>query len=158
MRRATVLGVSLAVLLGLAAPAVGQRGLPERTTWWDDPTIVEQLEITDAQRAKMTEVFSELREQINPRRYNAVTQKPFLEALEKGEWDEAREQGERWVSSLQGPKRAMIELKLRVLPILSAEQRGKMISLYPRLIRRSWAPAARWTDAPPADKGPAPKK
>jgi len=156
MRSRVRLAVVIALALGLAAGASAQkRQLPKRIVWWDDPMIVEQIGLTDDQRARMNEVFSRYQDALDPRRYTAVSQKPYLDALERGDWEQARADADRWIESLQGPKRAMAELKLQVLPILSAEQRGKLIQHYPRVIRRSWSPSPRWTDEP-GGRGEAP--
>jgi Spy/CpxP family protein refolding chaperone len=152
---ALIAGFVLMFTLILTTGASAQRPLPKRTSWWNDPMIVKKLTLTDGQRQKMNALFVEY-DKSGPRRPNVVTQKPYLEALEKGDWALAQKEIDRWLVSDEQPKRAMAELKVKILPLMSDEQRALLKQHYPRIIRRTWIPAARWGDTRPG--GPKPKK
>ena len=165
MSRLVGLSVVLGSTLGLAGSVAAQAQLPKLVLWWNDPVIAEPLGITDEQREKMNQAFSDYEKVAGPARRKSVTRKPYLVALENGNWELAKTEAERWLESDQVPKRAMVELKLAVLPILSADQRSRLVAQYPRLVRRPWNPAPKWDqelrlrNRPPASsKGAEPKK
>ncbi len=112
--------------------------------WWNDPLIVDELSLNNDQRQKMDRAYRNFLGAVEPLRRQPTTQKPYLEALEGGDWKAAKSESRKWLEADQTPKRAMIELKLAILPILSEDQRARLLEKYPRLVRRNWRPSPRW--------------
>lgn len=136
----------IALLVGAATWATAADAKEERSQvlWWNDSVIVGELKLASEQREKMDLAWEEFRKKIEPLQRQPRTQKTYLEALERGEWKTAESEARSWLEADQVPKRAMAELKLAVLPILTPEQRTRLIEAYPRLVRRSWRPNPRW--------------
>ena len=153
--RVVVLLVGAAMMAGMADAQQN----PERLLWWNDPLIVDELSLSHEQRQQMDRAYSDFRQTVEPLRRKPTTQKPYLEALEGGDWQVAKSESGKWLDADQTPKRAMIELKLTILPMLSADQRARLLEKYPRLIRRNWSPNPRWRAraARKAPKQPAPE-
>ena len=158
LRVALTISLASTVLAGSASA----RDARTPTLWWNDPVIVEQITLTDAQRQKMDASWGAYEKKVAPVRDARANQREFVEALEKGDYERARKLLSQWVDADQTPRRAMAELKLDILPQLTADQRSKLLESYPRLIRRNWAPSIVWGPAPPtpvvpdAPKGPKP--
>ena len=143
MKRSTR-GVALLVGVTMMAGTADAQQDRKRLLWWNDPLIVDELTLSRAQRRKMDRAYQDFRRTAEPLRRQPTTQKPYLEALETGNWRAAKSESKKWLDAEQTPKRAMIDLKLEILPMLSADQRARLLEKYPRLIRRNWRPNPRW--------------
>jgi Spy/CpxP family protein refolding chaperone len=142
--------------LAQAAPAPAPA--PTRTLWWNDPVIVGEIGLRDEQRSKMDAAFDGYQQKLASGPKMQDNQRKFLEALEAGQWDLAQKIVGEWFASGSSPQQAMAELKLKVLPVLDADQRTKLLASYPRVIRRQWRPAVGWARKPagrPTPKQPA---
>jgi len=140
-RHSLVWGLVLAVML-LASAAHAQPDRLEQM-WWNDSLIVDDLGLSKAQRQQMDAAYQRYWNTTEPLRREAVSQRPYLQALEAGDWKAAKKASDEWLAASQKPIRAMIELKLAVLPLLTSKQRETVAEKYPRLIRRNWNPRRR---------------
>ena len=135
-RCAPVFGLLLAAILFAGAAGAKPDGLQQM--WWNDSRTVDDLGLSKAQRKQMDTAYQRYRTTMEPLRRQAVSQRPYLEALEAGDWKTAKQASSEWLAASQVPVRAMIDLKLAVLPILTAQQRAIALEKHPRLIRRNW--------------------
>ena len=124
-----------------AAPAeAGPRGI----LWWNDPGVLEKLPLSADQRKRMDALFESYRSAVKghsvPKAHAA-----YLEALRRGNYEQARREAEAWASSAGAVVRADAALKVGVFSLLSASQREKLVALSPRLVAVGWAPRAAWT-------------
>ena len=135
-RSASVFGVLFVVILLAGSVDAQQDDL--RQMWWNETLIVDDLSLSKAQRKQMDVAYQSYSKARESMRRKPVTQRPYLEALEEGDWKTAKAASTEWLAATQGPTRVMIDLKLAVLPILTAEQRVIVVEKYPGLIRRNW--------------------
>ena len=126
MERSTGVGALLGGATMMAGRADAQQGR-RQLLWWNDPLIVDELSLSDAQRQEMDRAYRNFLGAVEPLRRQPTTQKPYLEALEGGDWKAAKSKSRKWLEADQTPKRAMIELKLAILPILSDDQRERLL-------------------------------
>ena len=135
-RCAPVFGLLLAAILFAGAAGAKPDGLQQM--WWNDSRTVDDLDLSKAQRKQMDTAYQRYRVTIERARREVVGQGPYLEALEAGNWKTAEQASNEWLVALQVSVRAMVDLKLAVLPVLTAEQRAIVLEKHPRLIRRNW--------------------
>lgn len=133
-----------ATLLGFLAAGSAHAGAPDRTLWWNDPVIVEQVGLSEGQRSKMDAAYASYSERASSGRRTRDVKNDFLAALEKGDWKDARTQLDLWTSQESNPQHAMAEMKLEILQLLSADQRNTLMESYPRILRRPWRPVLSW--------------
>jgi len=105
--------------------------------WWNQPELVEALELTDAQRTKMNDslthsVESQRAAQPQQRQH----QKTFEQALANGDWATARKEATALRDGLANTWAAQTALKIDVLSQLTAAQRQIVASRYPQLLRQ----------------------
>ncbi len=143
MERSTVAVTLLVGVMMMPGMADAQQDR-KRILWWNDPMIVDELSLSDDQRRKMDRAYRDFQRTVEPLKREPTTQRPYLEALEGGDWKAAKSESGKWLDATLAPKRAMIEMKLAILPLLSADQRARLLEKYPRLIRRNWSPNPRW--------------
>ena len=129
-----------------AAPSVERPGrgpagqLPprERATaashWWNDPKLVEELTLSDAQRKKMDGYIDAHRKQT--REASRTTFAALNAALGEGDWDTAREVVKQLSEQAATPIRSLGELKISLISTLSDEQRKTLVEKHPRLINQ----------------------
>lgn len=148
------LPLAITVLLAALATAgiAGAQKADPQLLWWNDPVIVEELSLERGQRQKMDQAYEAYRKTVEPLRRTPTTRMPYLDALERGDWATAETELEKWLQADRTPKQAMGELKLAILPMLSGDQRARLLEKYPRLVRRSWSPNPRWGAGRPQRK------
>jgi Spy/CpxP family protein refolding chaperone len=151
-----------------AGPADGQAKHPRRTSananghlWWNDPSVVEKLSLSDDQRAQMDGLLETNNNQRKTQLGLAKLRGEFNEALKQGDVDQARKGLASWAEEQKAVIQALGELKIGVIPLLSPEQRKALSSAaYPQLIQTPWTPKARWGARPqrerPVQKHPKP--
>lgn len=162
-RRATRAGLVLVLAFALLPTiAVAQAQRPQRdagpvakTLWWNDPVIVQEIGLSQAQRSKMDAAYAEYEEKAEAARKNRGGQRDFVEALETGQWDRARTLLDTWADVQTNPQYAMGEMKLELLQLLSQKQLDELVKDYPRVVRRQWRPAVSW-GARPTESGAKP--
>lgn len=140
-RSAAVFGVLLVAIL-LAGVANAQQDRVQQM-WWNESLIVDDLGLSKAQRKQMDAAYQRYGSKIEVRRRTAVTQGPYLEALEAGDWETAKQASDEWLVALRAPMAEMVALKLAVLPILTAEQRVILVEKHQRVVRGNWNPKRR---------------
>jgi hypothetical protein len=170
-----MLRVAIGLVLGLAAPAFlpaaaaaqppaekaapgappAPPGAAERPhLWWNDSSLIEQLELKADQRAKMDGAYEKFRSAATTRGAQAA-RSAFEAALREGKWSEARKQLDAWMDQQGAPVRAFGELKIEVLSLLSDGQRKKLYAELPRLVQAPWRPRVSWaSEAQPPRKSP----
>lgn len=107
--------------------------------WWNDPALVEALELSDASRSEMDDhcrAFVENR----PERADRGVRRPFEDALREGDWEQARQHLRKRTEEAGKRIEAQGELKIRVLSLLSDEQRARLVEKKPNLLRQVWSP------------------
>jgi len=163
--------IALGLLVALAVAGLGMLSSPawaadpaaqpakrvEGRLWWNDPAVVEKLGLPGDQRAQMDQLFTTYQTERKNAAASRGARARFLEALEQGDMDRAREELASSAEGEQAMVRALGKLRIDVLTLLSEEQRKALESHYPRLIRQSWMPRPSW-EAPPLPKRPAGKK
>lgn len=105
--------------------------------WWNEPSIVEALTLSEAQRKKMDGYLETFRKTLQGGE-GAAARNAFTEALQAGEWKKARSELDEISAEASRPLRAHGQLKIDVLSTLSKEQLAKLVESYPRLISQPW--------------------
>jgi ParB-like chromosome segregation protein Spo0J len=126
----------------------------EARLWWNDPAVVEKLELSGDQRAQMDQLFETYLSERKKAATSSNARKPFFAALEQGDMDGARRELASWAEGERAGIQAGGKLKIEVLELLSEEQRKALASAYPLLVRKAWAARPSWEPAP-APKRPA---
>jgi Spy/CpxP family protein refolding chaperone len=144
--------VALAPLFALAAltPARPAAARAEPVLWWNDPGLVQELSLSDAQRAKMDAAFERYKAVALAAPARAQVVADFEDALAAGDFAAARGKVEPMAQGAGDPMRAAANLKLEAFEALSPEQRKQLLTRIPRLLRQPWAPRPTWA-------GPAPR-
>ena len=137
---------------GPQAPSAKGQG---PTLWWNDPMIVDEISLTAQQRQKMDAAYEQFHKRTSEGPRTGDLRNEFFEAVEAGDWKRGRSILETWREQAVVPIQAMGDLKLEVMPLLSAEQREKLMASYPRIVKRQWRPVVRWAGKPP-EGGPHP--
>lgn len=125
-----------------AAQMRERRNDPEflkENAWWNDAENIEEFGLTKAQRKTADDaltVFLARRDEAGAESREA--QSAFFEALAKGASDlQARK--ERMISSMTTMTAANADLRIAVFGALTEDQRNKIQSEKPRLVRSNWA-------------------
>jgi len=134
MRIACVVCVILFLMVPLAHGAKKKKRLdePQIRKWWDRPKIVRQLELTEDQRSRVKEIYSERYNQIVEDRWNYRQQKWQLEdLLRKTDLDEDRisaqtGQVQTARAALEG---TLTEMQTAMMRELSPEQRDRLLAI-----------------------------
>jgi len=107
--------------------------------WWNQPDIVKALDLKDSQRSQMDEqlkqAFEVQRVAQQKQRENRIA---FDDAVGKGDWDAAKKAAEGLHAATADQLGGQDQVKLAVLPLLTDEQRQKLISQYGFIVRRPW--------------------
>ena len=122
---------------GAKDPAAAEARQERGSGWWNDPAVAEELGLGAEQRAKMDGYFDGFRERLQAAEAQAA-RTAFTDALEAGDWKQARSALEKLSAESALPVRAHGELKIEVLSTLDAEQLAKLVKGYPRLISQPW--------------------
>jgi Spy/CpxP family protein refolding chaperone len=128
-----------------------------RVLWWNDPALVKDLALSEAQRAEMDAAYARydkvLREA--PERGKLVTD--VEAAVAAGDFAAARRRVDALAEETQAPVRALATLRVEVFELLSAEQRAEVLARLPRLLKMPWQPRPTWASpAPRAAQPPQP--
>ena len=110
-----------------------------QSMWWNDPALVEALELSDASRSEM-DGHCRAYVQNRPERADRGVRTDFEAALREGDWERARQHLRERAAEAGKRLEAQGELKIRVLSLLSDEQRAKLVEKKPKLLRQAWAP------------------
>jgi len=108
-----------------------------RNVWWNEPTFVEALSLSEEQRTKADAFLKAYRETLEGPQGGAGVE-VFHQALAKGDWARARTELDALSAQAAVPVRSRGELKLNVLKLLSDEQRAKLTEKFPRLVSHPW--------------------
>lgn len=119
-----------------AAPEAGQAG-SSANGWWNEPTVVEKLTLSEEQRKKMDGYLDTFRKVLREAE-GAAARDAFTEALTAGDWKKARSKLDELSAASSQPLLAHGQLKIDVLSTLSKEQLAKLAESYPRLIGQPW--------------------
>ena len=134
----------------------------ERHLWWNDPSVVEKLSLSEDQRVQMDGLFETQRNAGKIPASQSDARKAFHQALRQGDVDRARKELASWAERQRAVIQASGEFKIGVLSLLSGEQSKALASAYPRLIEQPWTPRASWEGRPqqrrPAQKQPKPAR
>jgi Spy/CpxP family protein refolding chaperone len=123
---------------GAKAPIPGGPNDPN-ALWWEDPTLVEALSLTDEQRKKMGEILSAYRKKLP----QIVQPEAFHETLVQGDWKAARRESDKLAKNAETSVQMRGTLKIDVLSLLSKEQRETLVDRYPRVVYQPWRRAMR---------------
>ena len=111
----------------------------KRLIWWNNDTKVETLSLSEAQRTAMDD---ELLAFLRARSDNAAAQREAYEAfgvaLAAGDETAAREAANQVVELTSAPVRLQSEMMIKVIGLLSAQQRQSMVEEWPRLMSTPW--------------------
>lgn len=105
---------------------------PQIRKWWERPTVVRQLELTEEQRKRIREIYDERYNQIVGDRWNYRQQKWQLEdLLRKTDLDEERisAQTEQLQSARAALEKTLTEMQTAMMRELSPEQRDKLLTI-----------------------------
>jgi len=134
----------------------------ERHLWWNDPSVVEKLSLSEDQRVQMDGLFEPQQSAGKGLASQRDGRRAFHQALKQGDVDGARTKLASWAEEQGAAIQAMGEFKIGVLSLLSGEQSKALASAYPRLIEQPWTPRASWVGRPqqkrPAQKQPKPAR
>jgi Spy/CpxP family protein refolding chaperone len=124
------------------APARGSNLVSK--IWWNQPKKVEELQLSDGQRHAMdAALLVFLRERENGQSTQKERLNTFGEALGRDDMDTARAQGEKFAEGVATPVHLQIEMMIKVVGLMTPEQRKKMVASYPRMFSRLWVQSAR---------------
>ena len=129
----------------------------ERHLWWNDPSVVEKLSLSEDQRVQMDGLFETQQSARKRLPSQSDGRRAFHQALKQGDVDGARTKLASWAEEQRAAIQASGEFKIGVLSLLSGEQSKALASAYPRLIELQWMPRASW-EPPPRPKRPAGQK
>jgi hypothetical protein len=107
--------------------------------WWNDPSLIKALSLTDEQREKMARVLAAYHEKLPTDRSAAA----FHETLVQGKWQESRAENDKLARIAELSVRMRGDLKVDVLSLLSAEQHRELVDRCPQLIYKPWLRAMR---------------
>ncbi|MGI9591044.1 MAG: Spy/CpxP family protein refolding chaperone [Myxococcota bacterium] len=120
-----------------------------RSTWWNDPRLVEALGLGEEQREKMDGIYKKYLEERPSPTERGNRREPFAEALVAGDMKTAQKKLDELVQETSAPVRAHGELKIQVLSLLTTEQQAKLAADHENVIKRSWIPGTRRAGAGP---------
>jgi Spy/CpxP family protein refolding chaperone len=130
-----------------ATPAAGGARLPAllqglrmaRQIWWNQPDIVQALQLKDEQRAAMDKLLTKTQEAQRAIQQKQAEQRQALEeALAKANWDAARKAGTEVGEGLAVASTVQTGLKIDILKLLDDTQRQTLATRYAHLLRRPW--------------------
>jgi Spy/CpxP family protein refolding chaperone len=139
--------IAFGLLVALATAGLGMLSAP---AWAADPAVIEELSLTGDQRAQMDGMF-ETYKSARKRAREANARQAFREALGQGDEDRARRELDSWAEGERARTQATGDLKIRVLSLLTEEQRKIRASAYPHLIQTNWTHRPSW-EPPPRPK------
>ena len=119
------------------AKAEQGRKKPLPVIWWNDPALVSDVSLSDAQRQSMDEDYRAYLDKLDPLA-RSTAQKAFFEALAAGDWEDARGKLDQLAEAMTVPVRRHGEIKIRLLEQLSEAQRKRLVDQHPRLLTRPW--------------------
>jgi LTXXQ motif family protein len=162
-----------------AAAAAAPRDVAEisRNLWWNQPRVVERLQLSPPQRAAMDRVFADhlaaRRAARQTLRAGSEGPDPFRVALAAADLEAARQAVEERSARAAAEATAVQRMTLSILELLEPEQLARVRSEIPQLLERSWFLQAggdgprrrplprrsppRWTAPPPAAAEPPPQ-
>lgn len=111
--------------------------------WWNQPTKVSELMLSQEQRTKMDALLTSYLESRSdgPRRQRAALN-AMGEALVAGNEAAARAAGKELAEVMSGGVREQTEMMVEVIALLTPQQRQKLGSSYPRLLSQLWVRTA----------------
>ena len=144
--------VLLCVLIACAAPAwaaedadpPGKQKRQRISSWWQEPTAIAALELTEDQRNGMDrsrEQYVQAREQHSDRMKSL--QASFGQALMAGDGEKRSELIEQIVAEAGVEARNNVVFKMGVLDLLSDTQKTALTSRYPEVIEKQWGKRTR---------------
>ena len=107
--------------------------------WWNDPVLVEDLLLSDASRSAMDGHYQGYLDGRSQRAEREL-QEAFTDALNEGDWEEARKRLQELTVETGRPVKAQGELKIHVLSLLSNEQLVKLLRKKPAVAHEFWSP------------------
>jgi Spy/CpxP family protein refolding chaperone len=134
MKVVSVVCVILFLIVPLAQGAKKKKRLdePQIRKWWERPAIVRQLELTEEQKNKVKDIYSERYHQIVEDRWNYRQQKSQLEdLLRKTELDEDRiqTQTEQVQAARAVLEKTLMDMQTAMMRELSPSQRDKLLTI-----------------------------
>jgi len=125
-----------------AAGEVAPRAAVVRTrqqAWWNREAISTELDLTEQQRTRMDEILaSSLRLQDEAQQKQREARRRFDAALEQGDFPAARRQAPGLGQAVGNTIESRSTLMIDLLAVLTAEQRRKLLSEHPGLLRQPW--------------------
>jgi len=134
MRMACVVCAILFLMVSLAQGARTKKrpDEPQIRKWWERPTAVKKLELTEEQKIRVREIYDERYHQIVEDRWNYKQQKSQLEDLiRKTDPDEDRikTQTEQVQAARAALEKTLTEMQTAMMMELSPEQRDKLFTI-----------------------------
>jgi len=125
------------VLLLIVPPAQGARKKkrmddPQIKKWWERPTVVKQLELTEEQKSRVKDIYNERYHQIVEERWNYRQQKFQLEdLLRKTDLDDdtIRTQTEQVQAAGAALEKTLTEMQTAMMRELSPPQRDRLLTI-----------------------------
>ena len=113
---------------------------PAGLLWWNDLTVAESLELTEAQRGEMDEILRRFQEQglVDFKQAGKDEQNRYVKELISGTKENASQAAREWIEKGSEPRLRASLLKIDVLFVLNETQRKRLGEQYPDLLRGRW--------------------
>jgi Spy/CpxP family protein refolding chaperone len=107
--------------------------------WWNQPDLIESLELSEEQRREMDAVMREAQRQMNEsvHKQNAARDR-FEVAIRKRDWKEAREAAAAWEAGFAQQWGVANRSKIDIFEKLTPEQHEKLLRDHEYLLHRPW--------------------
>jgi hypothetical protein len=122
-----------------AADPAAERAAMMQRLWWNQPSLIAALGLSDEQRGKMDQLFTRsMEDQHSAQLQQPVKRRALEDAIATGNWQSARTASAELNSAMNAMWTAQTELKISVLSLLSDQQRQTLSAQYASLLRRPW--------------------
>ena len=106
--------------------------------WWNNPAKIEELGLTSDQREQMNNEIAAYLEAIASERSQQKINKELNHAIVVGSWDAARELAKELAATTTDKALQQSMLKIKIMSLLTGDQRKLFAAKYPRLLERQW--------------------
>jgi Spy/CpxP family protein refolding chaperone len=119
-------------------PAAPRARLMEHV-WWNQPELVQALQLRDDQRSQMDKLLAQALQELRESQHKQMERRiAFEQALVQGDWSAARKTAAELREGVSETAAPQTTLKVDVLSLLDDSQRQTLVAQYAYLLRRPW--------------------